>query len=215
MASAHSLWQRMADWALLAGLLSIAAPAGYWITMTQFVRMPGNVLPDMTAYPWLTSALWIATGSLIGPVMEQAGFWGYGQVMLQECFSPATAIVIVSILFAFGPHPPIGAALWPKLVFYFLASATFGAMAFFTNSILPSLVIHIAGDLIFFTAIWPHDTGRPLVAVSGADVWFWIHVAQPGGFTFLAVRAFGQLAKVAGRVPPAPIRISERCANGE
>src|SRR6266496_1330494 len=71
-------------WAVVAGALSITALAGIWIVITQFVRMPGNVLPDISKYPWLTTAMMIVTGSLIGPIMEQAGFWAYGQVMLED-----------------------------------------------------------------------------------------------------------------------------------
>jgi membrane protease YdiL (CAAX protease family) len=195
---ANAVRARVFLWALLTGALSIAALAGYWIVMTRFVRMPGNVLPDMSSYPWQT-ALFIATGSLIGPVMEQAGFWGYGQVMLEEEFSAPAAIMILSILFAFGPHPPMGAALWPKLVFYFFTSVTFGAMAFFTNSILPGLVVHIIGDLIFFAGVWPRDATRPLIGESPPDAWFWLHVAQAIMFTGLAILAFARLARVAAR----------------
>lgn len=107
---ARAMPARVFAWALLAGALSIVALAGCWIVMTRFVRMPGNVLPDMSQYPWLTTALMVVTGSLIGPVMEQAGFWGYGQVMLEEEFRPPVAILILSVLFAVGP-PPRGFAL--------------------------------------------------------------------------------------------------------
>ena len=194
---ARAMPARVFAWALLAGALSIVALAGCWIVMTRFVRMPGNVLPDMSQYPWLTTALMVVTGSLIGPVMEQAGFWGYGQVMLEEEFRPPVAILILSVLFAVGPHPPVGSPLWPRLVFYFLTSITFGAMALFTNSILPGLVVHIIGDLTFFTLVWPHDPVRPLVGETGTDAWLWLRVAQTIVFTTLAVLAFVQLARVA------------------
>jgi membrane protease YdiL (CAAX protease family) len=165
--------------------------------MTRFVRMPANVLPDMSQYPWLTTVLMVVTGSLIGPVMEQAGFWGYGQVMLEREVRPPVAILILSVLFAVGPHPPMASPLWPKFVFYFLTSVMFGAMALFTNSILPGLVVHIIGDLTFFTVVWPHDPARPLVVESGTDGWLWLRVAQTIVFTTLAVLAFVQLARVA------------------
>jgi membrane protease YdiL (CAAX protease family) len=189
-------------WALLAGLLSIVALAGYWIVMAQFVRMPSNVLPDMSKYPWLTTALMIVTASLIGPVMEQAGFWGYGQVILEEEFRAPVAIVILSILFSLGPHPPLGAVLWPKLLFYFFTSVSFGTIALFTNSIFPSLVVHIIGDLTFFTVVWPHDSTRQLVELNRLDAWFWLHVAQAIVFTVLAILAFTRLAKVADACVP-------------
>lgn len=52
---ARAMPARVFAWALLAGALSIVALAGCWIVMTRFVRMPGNVLPDMSQYPWLTT----------------------------------------------------------------------------------------------------------------------------------------------------------------
>ncbi len=197
---ARAVPARVFLWALIAGALSIAALAGYWIVMTQFVRMPSSSLPDMSQYPALTVVLLIGTGSLIGPVMEQAGFWGYGQVLLEDEFRAPVAILILSILFACGPHPPMGAVLWPKFVFYFLTSITFGVMAFFANSILPGLVVHILGDLTFFTFVWPHDATRPLVGSRLPDAWFLLHVAQAIAFTALAILAFTRLAKIAGRV---------------
>lgn len=183
-------------WALLAGALSIVALSGYWIVMSQIVRLPANVLPDMSKYPWLTTTLLIAMGSILGPLLEQAGFWGYCQVMLEREFG-AGAIVVTAVLFALLPHSPAHAVLWPKLVFYFLTGATFGVMAYLVNSILPGIVVHIVGDLTFFTMVWPHDTSRRLIGEGGADASFWIHGAQAIVFTALAIVAFGRLARIA------------------
>ena len=135
--------------------------------------------------------------------------------MLNEKFRAPAAIVIVSIVFALGPHPPGGAVLWPKLVFYFLTSVTFGVMALLTDSILPGLVVHILGDLAFFTLVWPDDSARPLARDTGAYPWFWLHAAQANrihGPGLSGVRAagesdrpcertqFGDLAKSISRV---------------
>jgi len=140
--------------------------------------MPANALPEMSSYPRLTVALMIAMGSLLGPLLEQAGFWGYCQGMLEEEFTGPAAIVMSSVLFAILPHPPVNSALWPRLTFYFLAGVTFGMMAWLTNSILPGVLVHIAGDLSFFTLVWPYDAARPLIGEGGPDAWFWIHATQ-------------------------------------
>jgi hypothetical protein len=71
-------------------------------------------------------------------------------------------------------------------------------MAFFTNSILPSLVVHILGDLTFFTLVWPGDLTRPLVGESGMDLWFGLHVVQTIVFAALAFLAFRRLINRAG-----------------
>ena len=181
-------------WSLLAGALSIAALAGCWIAMTRIVRMPGSGLLEMSGHRPLTVAVLIFTGSMIGPFMEQAGFWGYGQVILEDHFRPRTAIIILSIMFGFGPHPPPGSVLWPRFVFYFLASVSFGLLAFYTRSILPGLVTHISADLVFFTLIWPHDSTRPLIAETGLDLSFCLSIALAIGFGLLAALLFRKLA---------------------
>jgi membrane protease YdiL (CAAX protease family) len=185
--------------ALVAGAASIVALAGSWIVMAQIVRMPSNVLPDMEKYPWLTTVAIITMGSILGPMLEQAGIWGYCQGMLEREFSGPTAALIAALVFAILPHPPMHSALWPRLVFYFLSGATFAAMAYLVNSILPGIVIHIFGDLMFFSLVWPHDGARPLLALVSPDLWFWVHVVQVIVFTMIAIIAFVRLSRIRER----------------
>ena len=182
-------------WALLAGVMSIAAFAGYWIVMFQLVKMPGNALPDFSRYPLLTVALMILMGSLAAPLTEEPAFRGYCQVILEREFRGPIAVVISSVLFALA-HGPTQGFLWPKLLFYFLVGVAFGATAYLTNSTLPAIPVHVVGLLIFFTLVWPHDAARRLVWDSGTDNWFWMHVAQAILFTVLAVWAFQRLMGV-------------------
>ena len=184
-------------WSLVAGVLSIAASAGYWIVMFQLVKMPPNVLPDLSKYPFLTVALLIVTASLVSPITEEAAFRGYAQVILEKEFSGPAAVVISSVLFALA-HGTHG-FLWPKLLVYFLVGVVFGVTAYFTNSTLPAIPVHIMGDVTFFTLVWPYDRARQLVWESGTDNWFWIHGAQAVIFTALALLAFQQLGKVTER----------------
>jgi membrane protease YdiL (CAAX protease family) len=164
--------------------------------LASFVRMPGSVLPDLSAYPRVTAVLAVAMGALISPLCEQAGIWGYWQSGLERRWSGATAIVVASVAFALLPHPPAGMALGLKVMFFFLAGLIFSTMAYLTNSILPAIPVHVLGLLVFFALAWPNDPTRPLVATSGTDAWFWIHVAQVVVFTAFAFRAFGRLARV-------------------
>jgi Type II CAAX prenyl endopeptidase Rce1-like len=98
---------------------------------------------------------------------------------------------------------------WPKLLVYFLAGVVFGAIAYFNNSILPGILVHILGDLTFFLFVWPHDTTRTLVWQNGADLWFWIHVAQAVLFTLLSIAAFRRLDQITRSVK----RVSARKAS--
>jgi membrane protease YdiL (CAAX protease family) len=162
-------------WSFAAGVLSVIALAGYWIVLFRLVKMPPNALPDMSSYPRMTVALMIVMGSLVAPFTEEAGFRGYFQVALEREFRGWVAVTVSSLVFAFA-HFAHG-ILWPKLLVYFLVGVAFGATAYLTNSTLPAILPHMIGDLTFFTLVWPHDAARRLVLDSGADNWFWIHVA--------------------------------------
>jgi len=36
--------------------------------------------------------------------------------------------------------------------------------------------VHIAGDVLFYTLIWPHDARRPRVSTNGVDATFWTKI---------------------------------------
>jgi FtsH-binding integral membrane protein len=155
----------------------------------------------------------ILMGSMVAPFMEEASFRGYFQVALQREFRGPTAVMISSLAFALA-HYAHG-ILWPKFLVYFLAGVAFGATAYLTNSTLPAILPHMIGDLTFFTLVWPHDAARRLVWNSGADNWFWIHVAQAIVFTVLAVWAFQRLARVSLQDAPSgtkPTSLLQRVA---
>ncbi len=186
-------------WALLSGGLSVAALAGLWMVMAKVVRLPGNGLANSSSIPALTAILAIGMGSLVSPILEQAGFFGYGQSFLEGRFPKIAAAVIIAVYYAFGPHPPTGSILWPRLVFYFLTGLTFVTMAYLTQSILPGLIVHILGILAFFTLVWPYDPLRRLVSQGGLDAYFWIDLAAGVICTVLAIMAFRKLSRITKR----------------
>lgn len=182
-------------WAVLAGLLALPALAGLWIVLVELTGAGGN--PTMAAiagYPPLTVALGLAMGSLVSPITEEAAFRGYAQVVLERRLPGAAAVVGSSILFALY-HGPTQGFFWSKLLFFFLVGAVFGTIALITRSTLPALPVHIAGDVLFFTLIWPFDGGRPLVGRDGPDVWFWVAAAGCVVFTSLSILAFRRLRR--------------------
>ena len=183
----------------LAGLLAVVALAGYWIVFFQLVKTPPNVLADASKYPWLTVVLVVAMSSLVSPIVEEIAFRGYCQQVLERHFSGTAAVFLSSLLFMLA-HANHG-WYWPKLTVYFFAGVTFGVIARLTNSILTTLPVHIVGDLTFFLLIWPRDAVRVLVTAGGADMWFWLHVAQAVVFTGLAWMAFRELRKLRAGKP--------------
>jgi membrane protease YdiL (CAAX protease family) len=188
-------------WAAIAGGLSLAALAGLWIVLVQLTGAGGNsTLPSTGRYPVLLVALVIAMGSLVSPLTEEAAFRGYGQVLLERRFRPVVAVVLSSLFFALYHGPTQGFAP-SKILFYFTVGVVFGAIAYATRSILPAIPVHIAGDLLFFTLIWPHDATRPLVWARGVDAAFWLHCAQVAVFGALALAAFRRLRRAGGPAP--------------
>jgi membrane protease YdiL (CAAX protease family) len=183
-------------WAQVAGGLSLVALAGYWIVLSQLVKMPGNAVPDFSNYPLLTVVLTIGMASLAAPLTEESAFRGYCQVILERQFRAPTAVILSSILFSLI-HGPTQGFLWPKLLVYFLVGVMFGTTAYLANSIVPNIPVHFFGLLILFTLVWPRDATRGRLAENGADAWFWIHLAQAVVFTVLAILAYVRLAKTA------------------
>jgi membrane protease YdiL (CAAX protease family) len=181
-------------------VLSIVALAGYWIVFFDLVKMPPNVLPEMTKYPRLTLIAVGMMASLISPFTEEAAFRGYFQVPLEREFRGVIAVVISSLLFSLA-HFTQG-LYWPKLLVYFLAGLVFGAIAFLTQSTWPAIPVHILADMSFFALVWPYDAARRLVRDVGPDAWFYIHVAQAIVFSVLAVFALLHLARAANRKRP-------------
>jgi membrane protease YdiL (CAAX protease family) len=196
-------------WALVAGTLSLLALIGLWIVLFQLVKVPGNPLPDFSQYPWLTVALVLAMAALVAAVTEEAGFRGYFQVVVEAKVGGPLAIVISCLAIAPG-HGSTQGFLWTTVLFYFLVDAMFGTLAYLTNSIVPGIVIHGVGLVLFFTVVWPQDASRRLVADGGADEWFWIHTGQTLLFAALAVLAFRQLARVTEGIRAG--RIRETCS---
>ncbi len=185
--------------ALVAGLLSIVALVGYWIVLFQLVKIPARVLQNFSGYPLLTVTLVLVMASLVSSLAEEVGFRGYFQGILEHKVSGPVAIVIAALLIA-PAHGLTQGFVWPILLWYFFADVMFGAMAYFTKSILPGIVVHSIGLLIFFTLVWSYDAQRRLVWETGANTGFWIAAAQAIIFTVLALLAFSQLASVTRRV---------------
>lgn len=181
-------------WALVAGLLAIAALAGLWIVLSQLANLRGAVLPDYSKYPLLTLVLILVMAPLVSSLAEEAGFRGYFLVALQRRLPAPAAIVLAALVIA-PAHALTQGFLWPTLLFYLYVDVLFGAMAYLTNSIVPGIIVHAIGLLIFFTLVWPGDMVRRLIGQGSDSAWFWIHTTQVVVFTALALLAFGGLVR--------------------
>jgi membrane protease YdiL (CAAX protease family) len=181
------------SWALLAGLLSIASLAGLWTVLFQLARLPSRALVHYSTYPFFTVALALVMASLVSSLPEEAGIRGYFQGALERRVGAVAAILIPALVIAPG-HAITQGFVWPTLVFYLCTDVMLGVMAYLTGSIVPGIVVHSLGLLVFFTLVWPGDMIQQLVSAGSANLWFWIHVAQVVVFAALAILAFLRLA---------------------
>ena len=181
-------------WALVAGLFSIIALAGFWIVLMQIVKMPPRVLPDFAKYPLLTVATVIVMACAVSSLPEEAAFRGYFQSFLEEKLPAAGAIILSALVIAPG-HCLTQGFVWPVVLFYFLVDAMLGVIAYLTKSILPSIAVHFVGLLIFFTLVWPRDATRPFIRDVGPSTWFWVHLAQVITCGTLGLLGFHQLTR--------------------
>jgi membrane protease YdiL (CAAX protease family) len=181
-------------WAVGAGLLSIVALAGLWIILFQIANLPSRALPDYSKYPPVTVALALVMASLVGAVAEESTFRGYTQGVLEGAVGGVAAILITALVMA-PEHAFTQGFVWPVLLFYLLVDVMLGVTALLTQSILPGIVTHAIGLLMFFTLVWPGDALRSLFGNGDTTMWFWIHGAQTLVFAILALLAFIQLAR--------------------
>jgi membrane protease YdiL (CAAX protease family) len=183
-------------WAIVAGMLGTIALAGFWIILLQLVKVPPHRLPDFSKYPWLTVVVVVVTACAVSSLPEEAAFRGYFQNFLEQKLPAAGAIILSSVVIAPG-HCVTQGFVWPVVLFYFLVDIMLGTMAYLTKSILPSIAVHFAGLVIFFTLVWPRDATRPFVRDVGPGTWFWVHLAQVITCGTLALFSFHQLTRVA------------------
>jgi membrane protease YdiL (CAAX protease family) len=203
---------RVLGWALLAGALALSALVGLWIVLVELTQVGGNpTIPSSNQIPPVALGLMLVMGSFVSSLTEEAAFRGYAQVTLERVMGGVGAVAISSLYFMLW-HGPTQGFQWSKLLFYYLVGVVFGTIAFLTKSTVPAWPIHLAGDLIFFFLIWPHDATRRYIFRDGADVWFWVYAAVTVVFTVLAILAFRRLGRITKRAalePEIPARMVE------
>jgi membrane protease YdiL (CAAX protease family) len=195
---ANSVPKRTLVWALLAGIFSIISLVGFWIILSELVKLPRNATLNSSSYPWYFTFLVAVMASLSGSITEEIGFRGYFQKTL-ELRGRGTIAIIITALLICPAHALTQGFIWPVLVFYLLVDIMLGAMAYLTNSILPGVAVHALGLFVFFNLVWPFDSTRRLVLESGPDIRFWVNGVQMILFAIAALWAFKRLANIAGR----------------
>jgi membrane protease YdiL (CAAX protease family) len=168
--------------ALLAGVLGLAALLPLLSIASRLVRLPVESQPIVVPpqMPFATAFVLLVMASIVAGVVEEAAFRGYMQGPIERRYGPVVAILVSGAAFGVAHFTHHAADVVTMLPFYIAVSAVYGGLAFATNSILPGLVLHAAGDVFSLTRLW--ITGRPewqiaatpppLVWESGVDAAF-------------------------------------------
>jgi len=176
--------------AILAGLLSIFALIGLWILLVDVFGAEANV-PDFSKYPVLTSTTVVIMAALVGALVEESGMRGYFQGRLEASLSGPLAVLLTSIAMIPAHMITQGFRL-TTLIFYLCVDVMLGTMAYLTNSILPGIVVHAIGLIIFFVLIWPRFGHRDY---SDQDPTTYVYLAPAIACAILAMMCFRWLAK--------------------
>jgi membrane protease YdiL (CAAX protease family) len=170
---ANPLPPRMWAASLSAGAVGFAALLALLTLAARVVRLPSSP-PIVTpvAMPVVTGFVLIVMQSIVAGVTEEAAFRGYMQSPIERQYGVIVAILVNGTFFGllhFGNHPGDVLLMLP---YYIAVAAVYGGLTWATDSILPALVLHSAGDIVVLTRLWA--TGLPewlLSATPPAPVW--------------------------------------------
>ena len=188
--------------ALLAGMLGLVGVLLLQGVLSRLVVLPQQRDLDASQYPVITVLMWVVMSAVVAGVVEETSFRGYLQRPIERRHGPAIAILITGILFGLVhfSHPEVGIVLLP---FYIAVAAVYGALAYFTDSTLPGMILHAGGNM--FSAFDLFARGRsewqltaavtPLVWETGPDLAFWGNVAALLIVATLTVLAYSSLAR--------------------
>jgi len=167
--------------ALLAGILGLVSLLFFSGVISRMIRLPQQDASGMEQVPPLVLFLMLLTGSAVAGITEETGFRGYMQQPVEERHGPLVAILITGIIFGLMhfTHAETTLALMP---FYFFAATVYGMLAYLTNSILPGMVLHAAGNVFSGLNLltrgqsqWETSSiPKPLIWKSGPDASFWL-----------------------------------------
>jgi membrane protease YdiL (CAAX protease family) len=190
--------------ALIAGVLGLTAIMLLQGVMARLVTLPQQHNVEALHFPFVSLLLWVLMGSIVAGVVEETSFRGYMQGPIERRHGPVSAILLTGCLFGFAhfTHPEVGLSLMP---YYMAVAAVYGALAYLTNSIFPSMVLHAGGNILSALALfgqgrseWQASSSQTrLVWESGPDASFWIAIIAFLIVGSVAVGAYAALARVA------------------
>ncbi len=135
-------------WALLAGLAGIVS---LWLFFAVF-RFLSAQAPQSSEVDLPPMVLFgaIIISAAVTAIAEEGGLRGFMQAPLERLIGPVPAIATTSLFFVLIHLSHGVAALTRNGPFYLAAGCVYGLLAYLTQSILPSLLLHFFGDILAF-----------------------------------------------------------------
>jgi membrane protease YdiL (CAAX protease family) len=203
---AHDLSSEEWTGAIGAGIVGLVALLLFQNVYGRIVALPTGSSEDLTGVPAFTLFLSLFMSAIVAGISEESGLRGYMQRPLEQRYGPITAILVTGTVFGFlhFTHREVTIALMP---WYMGVALVYGALAYITNSILPSVVLHAGGNMLGAVQLlaggrteWQTSTvPKPLIWESGADVSFWISFIGFITATVVAIWTYASLARTAKR----------------
>ncbi len=136
MMRARSLSPDVWGMAILAGILGIATSLDLMRLVGRLIVLPHEAAPNLGRASGVTILASFVMAALVAGIVEETAFRGYMQGPIERRHGPVAAILVVGVVFglAHGSHSFFTLALLP---FYMAVAATYGALAFITDSVLP------------------------------------------------------------------------------
>jgi membrane protease YdiL (CAAX protease family) len=196
---AHALPADIWPAALVAGLIGFGALFALIAVMSRLVPLPQSA-PIITPpeMPAATVLVLLTMASLVAGVTEEAAFRGYMQTPIEQRYGLPLAILVNGTMFGLLHFPNHPDDVLTMLPYYIAVAAVYGGLTWAANSILPSLVLHVGGDVWSLGRLWM--TGRPewqlspsqpaLIRDTGLDRNFLIASASLIALTGLAVAGY-------------------------
>jgi membrane protease YdiL (CAAX protease family) len=186
--------------ALLAGGLAIVALVLALRLANRLVVLPDQQLPAMTNVPRLTVIALLLAAAPVAGIVEEASFRGYMQGPIERRYGLFVAILLTGTMFAVA-HLDFTLILWP---YYVAVAAIYGSITYLTNSILPAVVLHTAGNIFSNLDLWLHGHAEWQAAAgtatpiwdTGVDSSFWTSTVLLAGVAAAATFAYFRLARV-------------------
>jgi uncharacterized protein len=191
--------------ALVAGLIGFGALLALIAVMARLVTLPQPAqiftppgMPAVTMFVLLTMA------SVVAGVTEEAAFRGYMQTPIEERYGLPLAMLVNGTMFGLLHFPNHPDSVLVMLPYYIAVAAIYGGLTWAANSILPSLVLHVGGDIWSLGRLWM--TGRPewqlspsppaLIRETGVDRGFLMAIASLAMLTALTVAGYRAIRRM-------------------